>query len=80
MKILVIENFQYYSKVDVKNCEVTSADIEMTPEDPRHVMLLLFVLLAVYVGQNDVSWSNETARLMKKGKHYFNILVFQKIR
>lgn len=71
MKILVIENFQYYSKVDVKNCKVTAADIEMTPEDPKHVMLLLFVLLAVYVGQNDASWGDQTASLMKKRKALF---------
>lgn len=71
MKVLVIENFQYYSKVDVRNCEVNAADIEMTPEDPKHVMLLLFVLLAVYVGQNDASWDEKTASLMKKRKDLF---------
>lgn len=71
MKILIIENFQYYSKVDVRNFEVTAADMEMTPEDPKHVMLLMFVLLAVYVGQNDASWGDKTARLMEKRKALF---------
>ena len=66
MKIMVIENFQYFTDLDVKNDYVSPSDIDISPENPRHVMLLLFVLLAVYVGQNDDSWKENTEQLMKK--------------
>lgn len=74
MDILIIENFQYFTDVAVVDKRITLKDVEMTPEDPKHVMLLLFILLAVYVGQNDAEWNEEKRLLMEKRKGIFTYL------
>lgn len=76
MKVLVIENFQYFSKVNVRDSDLTVDDIDMSSDDPKHVLLLMLILLAVYVGQNDASWDENTSVLMAKREklfHYFGI-------
>ena len=74
MDILIIENFQYFTDVTVVDKRITAKDVEMTPEDPKHVMMLLFILLAVYVGQNDAEWNEEKRQLMAKRKSIFSYL------
>lgn len=74
MGILVIENFQYFTDVKVTDKRISLKDVEMTPEDPKHVMLLLFILLAVYVGQNDPKWNEEKRQLMEKRRKVFSYL------
>ena len=74
MGVLIIENFQYFTDVKVVDKRITVKDVEMTPEDPKHVMLLLFILLAVYVGQNDAEWNEEKRQLMAKRKSIFSYL------
>ncbi len=74
MEVLIIENFQYFSKVDIKNQKIGISDLDMKSEDPRQVMFLLFVLLGVYVGQNDLEWTDKVARLMNKREVLFKYL------
>ena len=74
MRELVMETFQPFSDLDVLNAFPTVSDMDMSSENPRHVMILLFVLLAVYVGQNDESWDDQTEKLMNKRKGIFRSL------
>lgn len=74
MDILIIENFQYFTDITVADKPITVKDVEMTPEDPKHVMLLLFILLAVYVGQNDPEWNEAKRQLMESRKSIFSYL------
>lgn len=74
MGILVIENFQYFTDVKVVDKRISLKDVEMVPDDPKHVMLLLFILLAVYVGQNDPKWNEEKRQLMEKRRKVFSYL------
>ena len=66
MHELVLETFQPFSDLYILHVFPSANDMDMTPENPRHVMVLLFVLLAVYVGQNDKDWNEQTEKLMKK--------------
>lgn len=74
MDILVIENFQYFTDAKVGDKRITVKDVELSPDDPKHVMLLLFILLGVYVGQNDLGWSEEKRQLMEKRRGIFAYL------
>lgn len=74
MDILVIENFQYFTDAKVGDKRITVKDVELSPEDPKHVMLLLFILLGVYVGQNDSEWNEEKRQLMEKRRDIFAYL------
>lgn len=71
MKVLTIENFQYFSDVDVLDDQVTVDDIQMSVDNPRHILLLMLILLAVYVGQNDKEWDDKTRQLMEKRQELF---------
>ena len=71
MHELVMETFQPFSDLNVLKEFPKVSDMDMSPENPRHVMILLFVLMAVYVGQNDESWDEQKERLMKKRKDIF---------
>ena len=74
MRALVMETFQPFTDVDVRNSFPKLTDMDMSPENPRHVMILLFVLLAVYVGQNDKDWNEEKEKLMLKRAQLFRFL------
>ena len=74
MDILVIENFQYFTDAKVGDKRITVKDVELSSEDPKHVMLLLFILLGVYVGQNDSEWNEEKRQLMEKRRDIFAYL------
>lgn len=74
MDVLVIENFQYFTDAKVGDKRITVKDVELSPDDPKHVMLLLFILLGVYVGQNDPEWNEEKRQLMEKRRGIFAYL------
>ena len=74
MDALTIENFQYFTDITVGGPRISLQDVEMTPEDPKQVMLLLFILLAVNVGQNNDSYNEETKQLMEKRRKIFSYL------
>ena len=71
MHILILETFQPFSDLAILKVFPSANDMDMTPENPRHIMILLFVLLAVYVGQNDPDWNEQTEKLMKKREKLF---------
>lgn len=71
MHELTLETFQPFSDLYVLKVFPSIDDMDMTPENPRHVMALLFVLLAVYVGQNDSEWDEQKEKLMKKREKLF---------
>lgn len=74
MRELVMETFQPFTDVDVRKTFPQLSDMDMSPENPRHVMILLFVLLAVYVGQNDKDWDEQKEKLMQKRAQLFRFL------
>lgn len=74
MRELVMETFQPFTDVDVRKTFPQLSDMDMSPENPRHVMILLFVLLAVYVGQNDKDWDEQKEKLMQKRTQLFRFL------
>lgn len=74
MGTLIIENFQYFTDAKVGDKRITVKDVELSPDDPKHVMLLLFILLGVYVGQNDPEWNEEKRQLMEKRRGIFAYL------
>lgn len=74
MRELVMETFQPFTDIAVRSTFPKLSDMDMSPENPRHVMILLFVLLAVYVGQNDESWDEQKEKLMEKRTQLFRFL------
>ena len=75
MNKLVMETFQAFTDVNVlDSSDLKPADMDLVPENPRHVMFLLLVLLAVYVGQNDSSWGADTKALMDKRAELLGML------
>ena len=74
MRALVLETFQPFTDVHVTQTFPKVSDMDMSPENPRHVMILLLVLLAVYVGQNDKDWTEQKEKLMLKRAQLFRFL------
>lgn len=73
-----IENLQYYTDVDIcdRIGKVNPEELEMTASDPKHVAVLLMILLTVYVNQNksEHNASEEAVlRLREETLRYFHI-------
>lgn len=55
-QVIFLETLQYFSKIHIETDhpgDFGIDDIDMSPNDPRHVVLLLLFLFSTYIGQND---------------------------
>lgn len=78
MPELVIDNISYFTEKDIygKGIRLRPEDIDMRRDHPREVALLILVLLAVYIGQNDKEMTDSKLQVVKKREEilrYFGI-------
>lgn len=64
-KVLSPESLQYFSDMDIadEKTDLKASALSMTPNDPKHAAVLLMILLAAYVGQNNAAPKENEKRL-----------------
>lgn len=50
--LMIIETLQYFTGKDLVDEKLNAQDLQMQREDPKHVAVLLLILLSVYVGED----------------------------
>ncbi len=70
-EIILAETLQYFSDKDLTHENPEEQDLNMSSENPYHVLQLLLILFSTYVGQNNSKPSEKEKRVCKRRAELF---------